>query len=84
MKFPRTHVSLPRALGAAAAVVSLTLLTACGEPGSAGGGGGSTPTGGGSLAACEAMPSDELVVLEDDNQLQTVDYIITAVNAAAV
>ncbi|MFD2025930.1 glycine betaine ABC transporter substrate-binding protein [Promicromonospora aerolata] len=84
MKFPRTHVSLPRALGAAAAVVSLTLLTACGEPGSAGGGGGSTPTGGGSLAACEAMPSDELVVLEDDKQLQTVDNIIPAVNAAAV
>lgn len=84
MKFPRTHVSLPRALGAAAAVVSLTLLTACGEPGSAGGGGGSDPTGGTSLAACEAVPSDELVVLEDDKELQTVDNIIPAVNAAAV
>ncbi|GAB2485478.1 hypothetical protein GCM10027063_29210 [Promicromonospora xylanilytica] len=84
MKFPRTHVSLPRAVGAAAAVVSLALLTACGEPGSAGGGGGSTETGGGSVAACEAVPGDELVVLEDDKQLQTVDNIIPAVNAAAV
>ncbi|WP_285102964.1 glycine betaine ABC transporter substrate-binding protein [Promicromonospora sp. MEB111] len=85
MKFPRTHVSLPRALGAAAAVVSLALLTACGEPGSAGGGdGGSTETGGSSLAACEAVPGDELVVLEDDQQLQTVDNIIPAINAAAV
>jgi osmoprotectant transport system substrate-binding protein len=84
MKFPRTHVSLPRALGAAAAVVSLTLLTACGEPGSAGGGGGDTSTGDASVAACEAVPGDELVVLEDDKQLQTVDNIIPAVNAAAV
>jgi osmoprotectant transport system substrate-binding protein len=84
MKFPRTHVSLPRALGAAAAVVSLALLSACGEPGSAGGSGGSTSTGGSSMAACEAVPGDELVVLDDDKQLQTVDNIIPAVNAAAV
>lgn len=84
MKFPRTHVSLPRALGAAAAVVSLAFLTACGEPGSAGGGGGSTSTGGAGVAACEAVPGDELVVLDDDKQLQTVDNIIPAVNAAAV
>lgn len=84
MKFPRTHVSLPRALGAAAAVVSLTLLTACGEPGSAGGSGSSTSTSGSSVAACEAVPGDELVVLDDDQQLQTVDNIIPAVNAAAV
>ncbi|GAA4692923.1 osmoprotectant transport system substrate-binding protein [Promicromonospora umidemergens] len=84
MKFPRTHVSLPRALGAAAAVVSLTLLTACGEPGSAGGTVGSASTSGSSAAACEAVPGDELVVLEDDKQLQTVDNIIPAVNAAAV
>jgi osmoprotectant transport system substrate-binding protein len=83
MKFPRTHVSLPRALGAAAAVVSLAFLTACGEPGSAGGT-GNTPTGGGNTAACEAVPGDELVVLDDDKQLQTVDNIIPAVNAAAV
>jgi osmoprotectant transport system substrate-binding protein len=83
MKFPRTHVSLPRALGAAAAVVSLAFLTACGEPGSAGGG-GNTSTGGSNAAACEAVPGDELVVLEDDKQLQTVDNIIPAVNAAAI
>jgi osmoprotectant transport system substrate-binding protein len=83
MKFPRTHVSLPRALGAAAAVVSLAFLTACGEPGSAGGG-GSSPTGGSNVAACEAVPGDELVVLEDDKQLQTVDNIVPAVNAAAI
>ncbi|MGW2092667.1 glycine betaine ABC transporter substrate-binding protein [Promicromonospora sukumoe] len=85
MKFPRTHVTLPRALGAAAAVVSLAFLTACGAPGSAGGGdGGSTSAGGSDLATCEAVPGDELVVLEDDQQLQTVDNIIPAINAAAV
>ncbi|MEU4387912.1 glycine betaine ABC transporter substrate-binding protein [Promicromonospora sp. NPDC023805] len=85
MKFPRTHLSLPRALGAAVAVVSLTFLTACGEPGSAGGsGGGGTSTGGAGVAACEAVPGDELVVLDDDKQLQTVDNIIPAINAAAV
>ncbi|WP_369371578.1 glycine betaine ABC transporter substrate-binding protein [Promicromonospora sp. Populi] len=85
MKLPRTHVSLPRALGAAAAVLSLTLLTACGAPGSAGGGGSTdSSTGGADLAACEAVPGDELVVLDDDQQLQTVDNIIPAVNAAAV
>ncbi|HEV6953258.1 MAG TPA: glycine betaine ABC transporter substrate-binding protein [Promicromonospora sp.] len=86
MKLARSHVSLPRALGAAAAVVSLAFLTACGEPGSAGNGGSTDAGGGGggSLAACEAVPGDELVVLEDDQQLQTVDNIIPAVNAAAV
>src|SRR5690606_27391501 len=84
MKLARPHLSLPRALGAAAAVVSLAFLTACGEPGSAGGGGSTDAGGGGSLAACEAVPGDELVVLEDDQQLQTVDNIIPAVNAAAV
>ena len=84
MKLPRTHVSLPRALGAAVAVLSLTLLTACGEPGSAGGGGGSSSGGGGDLAACEAVPGDELVVLDDDQKLQTVDNIIPAVNAKAI
>ncbi|WP_129786953.1 glycine betaine ABC transporter substrate-binding protein [Promicromonospora panici] len=84
MKFPRTHVSLPRALGAAAAVASLTFLAACGTPGSAGGSGSASTGGGGSMAACEAAPGDELVVLEDDKQLQTVDNIIPAVNAAAI
>lgn len=83
MKLPRTHVSLPRALGAAVAVLSLTLLTACGEPGSAGGGGGSS-SGGSDLAACEAVPGDELVVLDDDQKLQTVDNIIPAINAKAI
>lgn len=85
MKFPRTHPSLPRALGAAAAVASLALLTACGTPGSAGGGGGgSNSTAGSTLSACEAVPGDELVVLEDDQKLQTVDNVIPAVNEKAL
>ena len=83
MKLPHTHVSLPRALGAAVAVLSLTLLTACGEPGSAGGS-DSGSSAGGSIAACEAVPGDEIVVLEDDQKLQTVDNIIPAINAKAV
>jgi len=38
--------------------------------------------GGDAAAACEPVPGQELVVLEDDQQLQTVDNVIPAVNAA--
>ncbi|MBO0607825.1 glycine betaine ABC transporter substrate-binding protein [Myceligenerans salitolerans] len=80
MRLARTPLSTPlRLAGAATAVVGLTLLTACGEPGSAGGetSGGATTV----AATCEPIPGDEIVVLDDDQNLQTVDNIIPAVNA---
>lgn len=83
MSLPRTSRT-PRAFaGAAAAAAGLLLLAACGEPGSAG---GSSPgaTSDAVSATCEAVPGDELMVLEDDKNLQTVDNVIPAVNAAAV
>jgi len=75
--------TLRRTTAALAAVVGATgLLAACGEPGSGGGGGSSSASASGDAAAtCEAVPGDELVVLEDDKKLQTVDNIIPAVNA---
>ncbi|RPF22367.1 glycine betaine ABC transporter substrate-binding protein [Myceligenerans xiligouense] len=80
MRLARTPLSTPlRLLGAATAVVSLTFLTACGEPGSAG---GETSDDGTAVAAtCEPVAGDEIVVLDDDQSLQTVDNIIPAVNA---
>ena len=74
---------LPAALAAA-----VLLVGACGEPGSSGASSqepastGTTTTTAG-LAACEPVPGPDLVVLEDDLRLQTVDNIIPAVNAAA-
>ncbi len=75
------------ALVPAALAAGVLFLGACGDPGSS----GSAPsapaqTGGSSataLAACEAVPGQDLVVLADDKGLQTVDNIIPAVNAAA-
>lgn len=80
-----------RPLTLAVSALSLALVaTACGESGSSGTGGGQTTTtgtstedGGGGGQACAAVPGDELVVLEDDQMLQTVDNIIPAVSAAA-
>ncbi|GIJ00362.1 osmoprotectant transport system substrate-binding protein [Sediminihabitans luteus] len=79
-----TRTSRSAAVLATAAV--LALLTACGDSGSSGTGGGATASsdGGEAAATCEAVPGDELVVLEDDKNLQTVDNIIPAVNAAAI
>ncbi|ACZ30109.1 Substrate-binding region of ABC-type glycine betaine transport system [Xylanimonas cellulosilytica DSM 15894] len=74
----------PRAAAPALAAGMLLLLGACGEPGSATGDPtGATPTddGGPVTASCEPVPGDELVVLADDQNLQTVDNIIPAVNA---
>ena len=63
----------------------LLLVAACGAPGSSGGGGAPTTgtPGDTELAACEPMPDDRLVVLADDQNLQTVDNIVPAVNAEA-
>lgn len=73
-------------LGAAAAAV-LLLTAACGEEGSSGGATAPETTaateGAEALAACEPVAGDELVVLEDDLGLQTVDNVVPAVNADA-
>jgi len=66
----------------AIAAAGLLALSACGESGSSGSGG----TGEESAAsgeACVGIAGEELVVLEDDKSLQTVDNIIPAVSAAA-
>jgi osmoprotectant transport system substrate-binding protein len=82
------------ALAPAGIVTTLLLvLSACGDPGS-GGGAQPSPTDAGTtepaepgegeeLAACEPVADDRLVVLDDDQGLQTVDNIIPAVNAEA-
>jgi osmoprotectant transport system substrate-binding protein len=69
--------------GAVVAAAGLMFLAACGDAGSAGGASPNATTDDVS-ATCEAIPGEELVVLEDDKNLQTVDNIIPAVNADAV
>lgn len=61
----------------------LFTVTACGEAGSSGGGTTSTADAGESpgLAVCEPVAGEQLVVLEDDLNLQTVDNIIPAIHA---
>ena len=75
-----------RALGTlgTAGLLLLTLtLSACGSSGQSGT--KTTPSKSSSAAAggqaCEAVAGDQLVALEDDKKLQTVDNIIPAVNA---
>ncbi|WP_265523178.1 glycine betaine ABC transporter substrate-binding protein [Oerskovia flava] len=64
----------------------LVALAACGDPGSSGGGttpdADDAPTSG--APVCDPIAGDTLVVLDDDQNLQTVDNIIPAANAAAV
>ena len=66
-------------------VLAALLLAACGESGSSGTKSSASPTASADTkkAACEPVPGDSLVVLDDDKQLQTVDNIIPAVNAQA-
>ncbi|WP_225753998.1 glycine betaine ABC transporter substrate-binding protein [Actinotalea sp. Marseille-Q4924] len=81
------------ALARAGLLATVLLVTAaCGEPGSSGGTApepdATTATddadAGGELEECAPVAGDSLVVLDDDQGLQTVDNIIPAVNAAAV
>lgn len=60
------------------------LLAGCGDEGSSGTSpqADATSTGGGE-STCEFVSGEELVVLEDDQNLQTVDNIIPAINAEA-
>lgn len=74
-----------------AIAASVLVLAGCGTPGSSGTGGGTPTPGGGSTtgattaaaATCAAMPGTQLVALQDDKHLQTVDNVIPAVNAKA-
>jgi osmoprotectant transport system substrate-binding protein len=79
-------------LGPVGLLATVLLVTAaCGEPGSSDGAAPapaetSAPAdddAAGDLQACEPIAGDALVVLDDDQGLQTVDNIIPAVNAAA-
>ncbi len=79
-----------RPLPVAAGLISLALVVAgCGESGSSNPNastdtsGSSSSEGGGGGADCVPVAGDTLVVLEDDQQLQTVDNLIPAVSAAA-
>jgi len=66
----------------AVAAAGFLALSACGESGSSGGGGGGEESAA-SGDACVGIAGEELVVLEDDMNLQTVDNVIPAVSAAA-
>ncbi|MBC7290005.1 MAG: glycine/betaine ABC transporter substrate-binding protein [Actinotalea sp.] len=69
----------------------LLVTAACGDPGSSGAtapqpadtAASDDDAAGGDLQACAPIAGDGLVVLDDDQGLQTVDNIIPAVNAAA-
>ncbi len=62
--------------------VLVALTAACGDSGSSGTGGDSDSTAAAG-DTCAPVAGDQLVVLEDDQELQTVDNIIPAVNALA-
>lgn len=64
------------------ALVAATLaLSGCGDAGSSGAAsGGSTSSGSAAKTTCSPVAGDELVVLEDDKKLQTVDNLIPAIN----
>lgn len=66
----------------------LLVVAACGSPGSSDTGAQPTTsapasTEGAAPATCDPVAGDQLVVLEDDQHLQTVDNIVPAVNAEA-
>jgi osmoprotectant transport system substrate-binding protein len=64
------------------ALTAVLSTAACGESGSSGTGGGGD-SGSASGSACAPVEGDQLVMLEDDKKLQTVDNIIPAVAAPA-
>jgi osmoprotectant transport system substrate-binding protein len=63
----------------AAGLLAVGFLAACGDAGSSGTEAPATAASGG----CAPVAGEELVVLEDDKKLQTVDNIIPAVNTKA-
>ncbi|MFD1506089.1 glycine/betaine ABC transporter substrate-binding protein [Georgenia yuyongxinii] len=79
----RRNRTLVPALGG----IALLVLSACGDPGSAGGEAPSSAASGeattSTAMACEPMADEKMVVLEDDQNLQTVDNVIPAFHADA-
>jgi osmoprotectant transport system substrate-binding protein len=65
------------------AIAAVLATAACGESGSSGTGGGGDGGDTASGSACAPVEGDQLVMLEDDKKLQTVDNIIPAVSAQA-
>ncbi len=79
-----------RPLSLAAGLIALALVVAgCGEEGSSsddpgtGAGDNTSAAGGDEGMECVPVAGDDLVVLDDDQELQTVDNLIPAVSAAA-
>lgn len=74
-----------RSLGLVGVLVTSLLLAACGESGSSGTKAepSTSTSADAEKASCDPIAGDEIVVLEDDKGLQTVDNIIPAVNAEA-
>lgn len=73
----------PRIAVAGLGALVLAAVAACGQPGSSGTGTGSERVPDAAAAVCEPIAGADLVVLEDDQDLQTVDNIIPALNADA-
>jgi osmoprotectant transport system substrate-binding protein len=69
------------ALTAAGLLAAVGFLAGCGEKGSSGT--QAPATGAAAGAGCAPVAGQELVVLDDDKKLQTVDNVIPAVNAKA-
>jgi osmoprotectant transport system substrate-binding protein len=65
------------------AIATVLATAACGESGSSGTGGGGEETDAASGSTCAPVEGEQLVMLEDDQKLQTVDNIIPAVAAPA-
>jgi osmoprotectant transport system substrate-binding protein len=65
---------------AAVATAALLAMAGCGESGSSG---TEAPDPAATGAGCAPAAGDELVVLEDDKRLQTVDNVVPAINAKA-
>ena len=62
----------------------LVLVAACGTPGSSDGSStAATSAAADAPAACEAVPGESFVALDDDQNLQNPDNVIPALNAAA-
>lgn len=68
-------------LGGMLAVVVLA-LAGCGEAGSSGAAAPNTTASSGAKQSCQAVAGQDLVVLDDDKKLQTVDNLIPAINKA--
>ncbi|MGH3736121.1 MAG: glycine betaine ABC transporter substrate-binding protein [Micromonosporaceae bacterium] len=69
---------ITRTLAVFAAVTLAGALTACGEEGSSG---TDKPDAKATGEGCAPVKGDELVVLDDDKKLQTVDNVVPAINA---